>query len=123
MTRDCGRAPRGERVHGAVPRNRGEVTTMTGALDVRGVGALMTVEGGTDAGVFEAFVEQIAHPEAASAPRAGGKGPYVSSSPVGSAPVMRWNVFGSPSAQPKLMGPSWRSRSTIAAIWAKSSEP
>ena len=29
-----------------MPRNRGEVTTMTGALDVRGVGALMTVEYG-----------------------------------------------------------------------------
>lgn len=59
MTRDYGRAPRGERVHGSVPRNRGEVTTMIGALDVRGMRALMTVEGGTDADVFEAFVEQM----------------------------------------------------------------
>jgi len=59
MTRDYGRAPRGERVHGCVPRNRGEVTTMIGALDVRGMRAMMTVEGGTDADVFEAFVEQV----------------------------------------------------------------
>jgi len=59
MTRDYGRAPRGERVHGSVPRNRGEVTTMIGALDVRGMRAMMTVEGGTDADVFEAFVEQV----------------------------------------------------------------
>ncbi len=34
MTRAYGRAPRGERAHGRVPRNRGEVTTMIGALDV-----------------------------------------------------------------------------------------
>jgi transposase len=59
MTREYGRAPRGERVHGSVPRNRGEVTTMIGALDVCGVRAMMTVEGGTDAEVFEAFLEQV----------------------------------------------------------------
>jgi len=59
MTRDYGRAPCGERVLGSVPRNRGEVTTMIGALGVKGIRALMTVEGGTDADVFEAFVEQF----------------------------------------------------------------
>jgi transposase len=32
---------------------------MIGALDVRGMRAMMTVEGGTDADVFEAFVEQV----------------------------------------------------------------
>jgi transposase len=59
MTRDYGRAPRGERVQGSVPRNRGEVTTMIGALDVRGMRAMMTVDGGTDADVFEVFIEQV----------------------------------------------------------------
>ncbi len=59
MTRDYGRAPRGERVYGAVPRNRGEVTTMIGALDIHGVRALMTVEGATDAEVFEAFLKFV----------------------------------------------------------------
>jgi transposase len=59
MTRDYGRAPRGQRVLGSVPRNRGEVTTMIGALGIKGIRALMTVEGGTDADVFEAFVEQF----------------------------------------------------------------
>jgi transposase len=59
MTRDYARAPRGERMAGSVPRNRGEVTTMIGALDVRGVRAMMTVEGGTDAEVFEAFLERV----------------------------------------------------------------
>jgi len=32
---------------------------MIGALDVRGMRALMTVQGGTDADVFEAFVEKV----------------------------------------------------------------
>ena len=32
---------------------------MLGALDAHGVRALMTVEGGTDADVFEAFLEQV----------------------------------------------------------------
>ena len=59
MTRDYGRAPCGERVHGTVPRNRGDVTTMIGALDIRGVRALMTVEGATDAEVFEAFLKHV----------------------------------------------------------------
>jgi len=36
-----------------------KVTPMIGALDVRGMRAMMTVEGGTDADVFEAFVEQV----------------------------------------------------------------
>jgi transposase len=59
MTRDYARAPCGERVHGDVPRNRGEVTTMLGALDVGGVRAMMTVEGATDAEVFETFLERV----------------------------------------------------------------
>ena len=49
MTRDYARAPRGERAPGSVPRNRGTGTTMLGALDLRGVRALMTIEGGADA--------------------------------------------------------------------------
>ena len=36
---------------------------MLGALDVRGVRALMTVEGGTDAEVFEAFLERVLVPK------------------------------------------------------------
>src|SRR5512133_1721299 len=59
MTREYARAPRGERAHGSVPRNRGEVTTMLGALDIRGVRAMMTVEGATDGEVFETFLERV----------------------------------------------------------------
>ncbi len=56
MTREYARGPRGERVQGYVPRNRGTVTTMIGAMGIDGVRAMMTVEGATDAEVFEAFV-------------------------------------------------------------------
>lgn len=59
MTREYARAPRGERSHGAVPRNAGTVTTMIGALDLTGVRAMMTVEGATDAEVFETFLERV----------------------------------------------------------------
>ena len=63
MTRDYARAPCGERVPEFVPRNRGNVTTMLGALDIRGVRALMTVEGGTDADAFEAFLQHVLVPK------------------------------------------------------------
>ena len=59
MTREYARAPRGERAHGAVPRNAGTITTMIGALDVNGVRAMMTVEGATDGEVFETFLERV----------------------------------------------------------------
>lgn len=57
MTRTHARAVRGERVLDDVPRNRGVVTTMIGALTTRGLETLMTIEGGTDGNVFLAFVE------------------------------------------------------------------
>jgi transposase len=59
MTREYARAPRGERAHGAVPRNAGTVTTMIGALDLNGVRTMMTVEGATDGEVFETFLERM----------------------------------------------------------------
>jgi len=63
MARMFGRAPRGERVTDHVPRNRGTVTTMVGALTLRGgLEAMMTVEGGTDGNVFATFVEKVLAP-------------------------------------------------------------
>lgn len=59
MTRDYARAPRGERAPGSVPRNAGTVTTMIGALDLKGVRAMMTIEGATDGEVFETFLERM----------------------------------------------------------------
>lgn len=62
MTRTHARAPRGERTSEAVPRNRGTVTTILGALSVDGLQATMTIEGGTDGDVFAAYVEQVLTP-------------------------------------------------------------
>lgn len=58
MTRDYARAPVGVRVHGRVPRNRGRVLTMLGALTLDGICALMTVEGGTTRDVFLRFLTE-----------------------------------------------------------------
>lgn len=58
MTRTRAWAPRGERAVGVVPRNRGRVTTMLGALSIDGIEALMTVEGGTTAAVFLRFLDE-----------------------------------------------------------------
>lgn len=45
MTRTHAWAPKGRRAPGIVPRNRGTVTTMIGALSIDGIEAMMTVEG------------------------------------------------------------------------------
>ncbi len=63
MTREYARGLRSERVKGCVPRNRGTVTTMLGAMGLDGVRAMMTVEGATDAEVFEAFVTHLLVPK------------------------------------------------------------
>jgi transposase len=62
MTRQFGRAPRGERVIGAVPQNYGANLTMIAALGLHGIEAVMTIDGATDAEVFHAYVEQILGP-------------------------------------------------------------
>ncbi len=56
MTREWARGPLGQRVVDRVPRNRGTVLTLIGAMDLTGVRALMTVEGGTSGDVFRTFV-------------------------------------------------------------------
>jgi transposase len=62
MTRLYGRAPRGERVIGAVPQNYGANVTMLAALGSQGVEAVMTIDGATDAEVFRVSVEQVLRP-------------------------------------------------------------
>jgi transposase len=62
MTRLYGRAPKGERVIGAVPRNYGANVTILAALGSQGVGAVMTSDGATDAEVFRIYVEQVLRP-------------------------------------------------------------
>jgi transposase len=62
MTRRRARAPRGARARGAVPRNRGPVTTLITGLSLGGMSSAMTVEGGTTAAVFAAYLEQVLLP-------------------------------------------------------------
>ena len=63
MTREYARAPRGPTVRDVGPRNRGTVITMIGALTTIRLTAMMTIRGGTDPDVFEAYVEHILVPE------------------------------------------------------------
>lgn len=62
MTRRLGRAPRGARAIGAVPQNYGANLTMIAALSLHGIEAVMTIEGATDAEVFQAYTEQVLGP-------------------------------------------------------------
>jgi len=62
MTRRRARAPRGTRARGAVPRNRGPVTTLITGLSLAGMSPAMTVDGGTTAAVFAAYLEQVLLP-------------------------------------------------------------
>jgi transposase len=62
MTRRYGRAPKGERVVGAVPQHDGANVTMLATLGSHGVEAVMTIEGATDAEVFRVYVEQVLRP-------------------------------------------------------------
>jgi transposase len=62
MTRLYGRAPRGERVIGAVPQHDGANVTMLAALGSQGGEAVMTIDGATDAEVFRVDVAQVRRP-------------------------------------------------------------
>jgi transposase len=62
MTRRRARAPRGTRAVGAVPRNRGPVTTLLTGLRLTGMAPAMTVEGGTDTAVFATYLEHFLLP-------------------------------------------------------------
>jgi transposase len=59
MTRQWGRAPKGERIAEATPQGRWEVLTTLGAMSLRGIEAAMTVASATDSEVFKAYVEQV----------------------------------------------------------------
>ncbi len=62
MTRIYGRALKGRQVHDTVPRNRGRVTTMIGAMSAQGIVAMATIEAATDGAVFLAFLDQVLIP-------------------------------------------------------------
>jgi transposase len=62
LTPQYGWAPKGERAHGSVPRNRGRNTTLLASLSLTGIGACMIIEGSVNALAFEAYVEQLLVP-------------------------------------------------------------
>jgi transposase len=62
MTREYARGPSGERVVGIVPRNRGTVLTVVGAIALDGVRAMMAYEGGTSAEAFLRFIREALVP-------------------------------------------------------------
>ena len=57
-----GYSPKGERVGLKVPRNRGTNTTLLASMTLGGMGETMAVEGSTDRGVFEAYIEHALAP-------------------------------------------------------------
>jgi transposase len=62
MTPRYGRAPRGQRVVGVVPRNHGPNVTLLAAMSHAGITAAMTMTGATAGAVFALFVGQILVP-------------------------------------------------------------
>src|SRR5215213_4136594 len=55
-------APKGQRAHCSVPRNRGVNTTVLSSMSAEGMGSSLTVEGATTSVVFEAYLEQVLAP-------------------------------------------------------------
>lgn len=62
MTRRYGRAPKGERAYDSAPRNYGSHTSVIGAMGLRGLVAVLTVEGAVDTEVFNAYAERVLGP-------------------------------------------------------------
>jgi transposase len=62
MTRRYGRAKRGARVVGQVPRNPGPNVTLLAAMDREGLLGELTLTGATDGDAFEAYVTRVLVP-------------------------------------------------------------
>jgi transposase len=62
LTPRYGRAPRGERCIGEVPRNWGQNSSLLAAMTPAGITAALVVEGATDRLVFDLYVEQLLAP-------------------------------------------------------------
>lgn len=62
LTRRYGRAPKGKRAKGSVPRNRGKNVTLISDLSLAGLGELFIIDGAADGDLFEAYIEQIFAP-------------------------------------------------------------
>ena len=62
MTRLRGRAVRGERVYDHAPAGHWGTTTLLSSIRLDGSTACMTVDGATDAEVFQVYVEHVLQP-------------------------------------------------------------
>jgi transposase len=63
LTPRYGRAPRGQRCIGKVPRNWGKNTTLMAAMTLAGVQTAAVIEGAMDRLVFDQFIEQFLVPQ------------------------------------------------------------
>jgi len=63
LARSYGRAPRGQRASGAVPKNYGESVTLIGAIDAQGLCASLSFRGATDTAAMKVFVKEVLLPE------------------------------------------------------------
>lgn len=59
MTRNFARSICGDKAVGNIPGGHARNLTMIGMLDVNGVSAMMTIEGGTTGEVFSTFVREV----------------------------------------------------------------
>ena len=57
-----GDAPKGERSHGTIPRNRGRNTSILAAMSAEGLVGTMTVEGATNTEVFLTYLDAVLCP-------------------------------------------------------------
>lgn len=62
LSRLCGRAPKGQRVHAHSPQGHWHTTTILGALRLDGAPACMTIEGAADTEVFQTYVRCVLGP-------------------------------------------------------------
>ena len=62
LTRLCGRAPKGQRVHGQAPQGHWNTTTMIGSIRLDGSTACMTIDGAADTEVFQTYVRCVLSP-------------------------------------------------------------
>jgi transposase len=63
LARLYGRARRGQRARGAVPKNYGESVTLIGALDRNGLFASLSFRGAIDTLAMKVFVKEVLLPE------------------------------------------------------------
>jgi transposase len=62
LTRLCGRALKGERVHASTPHGHWQTTTMIASIRLDGSTACMALDGTTDTESFRAYVGQVLVP-------------------------------------------------------------